>query len=279
MARGDHIRVNRGIYSHHGIDCGDGTVIHYPGEVFAKKGSPVCAISLSDFLKGGTLEVVNYARCDSAEITLGRARSRIGEAEYTVWGNNCEHFARWCRTGLAFSEQVHAVKGTAGGISVGGAAAAGGLGAVSALGAVSGLSGAGMMSGLATIGGVVGGGAVAGLGTVAAAPAVVTVGAMHVVLGDDEALPHAERTARTVGRRATAAGAAAGVAGAVGAVYGAGSVVGLSAAGITSGLAGIGGVVGGGMFAGVAVATVGPAIGAAAVGYGAYRAWRWVTRC
>ncbi|HRT20579.1 MAG TPA: lecithin retinol acyltransferase family protein, partial [Candidatus Hydrogenedentes bacterium] len=31
MARGDHIKVRRFLYSHHGIDCGDGTVIHYTG--------------------------------------------------------------------------------------------------------------------------------------------------------------------------------------------------------------------------------------------------------
>ncbi len=32
MARGDHIRVYRTLYWHHGIDAGDGTVIHLSGE-------------------------------------------------------------------------------------------------------------------------------------------------------------------------------------------------------------------------------------------------------
>jgi len=32
MSRGDHVYVRRRRhYSHHGIDCGDGTVIHYVG--------------------------------------------------------------------------------------------------------------------------------------------------------------------------------------------------------------------------------------------------------
>lgn len=29
MQKGDHLYVSRGLYTHHGIDCGDGTVIHY----------------------------------------------------------------------------------------------------------------------------------------------------------------------------------------------------------------------------------------------------------
>jgi hypothetical protein len=50
----------------------------------------------------------------------------------------------------------------------------------------------------------------------------------------------------------------------------------LSAAGITSGLAAVGGMVGGGMAAGVAVTAAAPAVAAAAVGYGTYRIWkRW----
>ena len=34
MARGDHIYVERlgGVYAHHGIDTGDGWVIHYTGK-------------------------------------------------------------------------------------------------------------------------------------------------------------------------------------------------------------------------------------------------------
>jgi hypothetical protein len=29
MTKGDHIYINCGAFTHHGIDCGDGTVIHY----------------------------------------------------------------------------------------------------------------------------------------------------------------------------------------------------------------------------------------------------------
>jgi len=65
------------------------------------------------------------------------------------------------------------------------------------------------------------------------------------------------------------AGAATGAAGAVGAVSALG-VSGLGATGITSGLAAVGGVVGGGMAAGMAVTAAAP-IAVGAVAYGLYK--------
>ncbi|GHU54323.1 hypothetical protein FACS189442_0390 [Spirochaetia bacterium] len=47
----------------------------------------------------------------SAEETVERARSKIGESEYNLVINNCEHFAVWCKTGLSESKQVEAVLG------------------------------------------------------------------------------------------------------------------------------------------------------------------------
>jgi hypothetical protein len=73
--------------------------------------------------------------------------------------------------------------------------------------------------------------------------------------------------------KAGAVGAAAGAAGSVSTVAAAGAVGGLGAAGITSGLATVGSVVGGGMAAGLAVTAAAPiAIGAAA--YGLYKWWK-----
>ena len=37
---------------------------------------------------------------------MHRATSRIGEHCYSLTGNNCEHFANWCATGVAISHQV-----------------------------------------------------------------------------------------------------------------------------------------------------------------------------
>ncbi len=45
----------------------------------------------------------------SAEETVARARSRIGETKYTIPFNNCEHFAIWCKTGVAESYQINSL--------------------------------------------------------------------------------------------------------------------------------------------------------------------------
>ena len=40
------------------------------------------------------------------EETVQRAYEKIGEEEYNLVTNNCEHFALWCKTGIAESHQV-----------------------------------------------------------------------------------------------------------------------------------------------------------------------------
>jgi hypothetical protein len=37
---------------------------------------------------------------------VARARSRLGENEYRLTRNNCEHFCEWCIFGMPRSEQV-----------------------------------------------------------------------------------------------------------------------------------------------------------------------------
>lgn len=277
MARGDHLKVQRIGYTHHGIDCGDGTVIHYTGEVGQKKDARVARTTLRTFLDKATdFEIVRYSRSFPVEEVIARAESRIDERGYALLWNNCEHFARWCVTDRHHSEQVRDGFASSAGSAGAGAATAAGIGVVSSAGAAAGLSGAGTMSGLATIGGAVGGGAVAGVVALGAAPAAVSYAAMRHVLADDADLTQGERKARTVGRTAAAAGGVAGSVGAVTAISAAGSVAGLSGAGITSGLAAVGATVGGGMTAGVAITVAAPAVGVAAVGYGAYRAAKWL---
>lgn len=45
----------------------------------------------------------------SAEETIERAKSRLGESNYSLVTNNCEHFALWCKTGISESYQVKEV--------------------------------------------------------------------------------------------------------------------------------------------------------------------------
>jgi hypothetical protein len=270
VAKADHIYVHFVKFVHHGIDCGDGTAIHYDG-------NKIVQTLIATFYNGNQCLIKRYGRSDSDDVVIDRAKGRLGEAKYDVIFNNCEHFATWCKTGLHDSEQVKNAGAVASGASASSAAVAAGIGVVGATGAAAGLSGAGIMSGLATVGGVVGGGAVAGVGVLGSAPGLITKLAMDQVLKDDETLPSDERESRSVGRAMTTVGAVAGTAGAVGTIAAAGSVAGLSAAGITSGLAAVGGVVGGGMAAGVAITAAAPAIAAAAVGYGAYKVWKWLS--
>lgn len=279
MTRGDHIYVNCIGYTHHGIDYGDGTVIHHPGGIDQKIQATISRTSMFAFAGGKIVFVKEYGKCDLPDIVIERAKSKLGKSGYDLFNNNCEHFATWCKTGIDKSEQVECAVAGAGGVvgsaSTATAIAAAGAAAVPA--SVATLSGAGIMSSLATVGGVVGGGALAGIGVISAAPSVAAKLAVDQVLRDDEHLSEEERKAREFGRNATTVGAAAGTAGAVGAVAVAGSVTGVSAAGITSGLAAIGGVVGGGMAAGVVITAAAPVAVTAAVGLGAYHLWKWLS--
>lgn len=253
---------------------GDGAVIHHAGEPGRSKVSAqIRRCALDDFAAGGLVRVRRYGHRIDAETAARRAESRLGETGYNLIGNNCEHFARWCVSDRHSSAQVNGALAT-GGVGVATySAAAGGIGVVSAAGTVGGLSGSGIMSGLAAQGAVVGGGAAAGITVLGVLPGAASVAVMNVALRDDDTLPDDERAARRAGRVASIAGGVAGTVGGVGAVSALG-VSGLSAAGITSGLASVGAAFGGGMAAGAATVIAAPAIAAAGIGYLAYRAVR-----
>lgn len=122
MARGDHIRARRRGFWHHGIDCGDGTVIHYTGEPKNLANASVARTSMDAFAKGGAIRTVKSATTRDPEEIVRRASSRIGESRYGVVRNNCEHFVHWCRTGMPSSKQVRRALTGAGTIAVAGLA-------------------------------------------------------------------------------------------------------------------------------------------------------------
>jgi hypothetical protein len=276
MARGDHIKVHRPAYWHHGIDIGDQTVIHFTGEISQKADAEIKRTSLKEFLDRGKLTVVEYAKCFEPDEVIRRAFSCIGDREYNLLLNNCEHFACWCKTGNFRSEQARDTTTTVGASAGIGTAAMGSISAVTAVRVASGVTGgAGIMAGLAAIGV---GGAIGGLLTLASAPAVVANIAVHQVYQDDEHLPESERDARQAARISAKAGTVAGAAGTVGTISAVGTVAGLSGAGITSGLAAIGSIVGGGMAAGVVISVAAPAVVAAAASFGVYQLWKMVKK-
>jgi hypothetical protein len=111
MAHGDHLYVERmgGLYSHHGIDCGDGTVVHYwPDEV--PLSSSIQRTTLEEFAEGGLVEVQAYAACDPPEVVVGRALGSLGAGGFDPWTSNCEHFAVWCKTGRVESSQARSAE-------------------------------------------------------------------------------------------------------------------------------------------------------------------------
>ena len=107
MARGEQIYTIRqflnidGVYEHHGIDCGDETVIHY------RKGTEIIErTSKAYFTDGKKVYVKRYPLHYIADTVIQRAVSRLGERKYNIIFNNCEHFATWCITGVSYSQQV-----------------------------------------------------------------------------------------------------------------------------------------------------------------------------
>jgi hypothetical protein len=92
---GDHLYVQRMGYTHHGLYYGDGKIIHYLLEA-------VKIDSLETFADGSKIlkksELVSPSSYSAQEI-VKRAESRLGESNYNLVFNNCEHFVRWCRNG------------------------------------------------------------------------------------------------------------------------------------------------------------------------------------
>ncbi|MEM8678516.1 MAG: lecithin retinol acyltransferase family protein [Planctomycetota bacterium] len=115
MARGDHLFVYCGGYSHHGIDLGNGEVIHFDATPVRKvltTGPDKPCIRKTDvttFASGRPTYIRTYHLCDDAETVVLRAESRLGDTGYTLFDNNCEHFAVWCKTGSSESTQVDSV--------------------------------------------------------------------------------------------------------------------------------------------------------------------------
>jgi hypothetical protein len=122
---GDHISFYKTdfYYAHHGIVCESRTnylrVIHYfntldHARAALRQGSIyIAAIIESEWsvnMKSTSEDVYLHhydnIQCFSNEETLQRAFSQLGKRGYSLIGNNCEHWARWCRTGEHYSEQI-----------------------------------------------------------------------------------------------------------------------------------------------------------------------------
>ena len=89
-------------YQHHGIDGGDGSVIHY-----RKVGTAtVSRTSFEAFAQGKPVYTLPQSVSFIPDVVLNRAESRLGEQRYNLFFNNCEHFANWCKIGKNTSPQL-----------------------------------------------------------------------------------------------------------------------------------------------------------------------------
>ncbi|MCE9631808.1 MAG: lecithin retinol acyltransferase family protein [Planctomycetia bacterium] len=118
MARGDRLEVEHRIiastvtYLHHGIDLGDGTVVHARPDDFRNPfgGGRVVRTSRAEFSQGATVKVRNEPPAIySADEVAERALAHEGREGYDLVVDNCEHFATWCATGRRVSRQVDIV--------------------------------------------------------------------------------------------------------------------------------------------------------------------------
>lgn len=105
MSRGDHVFVRRRRrYTHHGIDCGDGTVIHYVGGWGSIR--RIDRTSWAEFALSSEVFVRDYRQRLPVDEIVANAESRLGAHGYHLVRYNCEHFATWASTGSPKSRQV-----------------------------------------------------------------------------------------------------------------------------------------------------------------------------
>lgn len=111
MLAGDHLVTPRTGYNHHGIYIGNNKVIHYSGGSTGLNKGTVCVTSLFRFQHGKSVRVKYHEeRAFDGDDTVARAYLRLGEDEYSLLSNNCEHFATWCIHGIPISEQIKRVE-------------------------------------------------------------------------------------------------------------------------------------------------------------------------
>jgi hypothetical protein len=116
---GDHLRVRRLLYSHHGIYVGDGRVVQFGGGAGNKRHNRIEEVPFATFASGGLVELVDQSRLRwiglwrlpppfGPDQIVGRARCLVAhnaDAAYNLIGRNCETVALWCACGMGESLQ------------------------------------------------------------------------------------------------------------------------------------------------------------------------------
>lgn len=106
---GSHLVSPRMGFNHHGLYIGNGRVIHYSGmartlscrDILKLPGliryGAVVKTSLKRFCDGHGFRVLEHPNAKfTGEAAVERAKKRLYERSYYLYGNNCEHFVNWC---------------------------------------------------------------------------------------------------------------------------------------------------------------------------------------
>ena len=108
MYKGQHLYIKKasGTYTHHGLGIGGDRVIHYSGLADNLTNEGVIEeISLEDFAQGKEISIKPHLLRKHNPNAIIRGGLRLGEAQYHVLHNNCEHFVEWCISGEHQSKQ------------------------------------------------------------------------------------------------------------------------------------------------------------------------------
>ena len=104
---GEHLITPRTGYTHHGIYVGNGKVIHYSGLANGLQAGAIEETTLDIFCNGQGFTMRPYRNpLFTGQVVVDRAHSRLGEDDYNLYSNNCEHFCEWCINDERRSKQV-----------------------------------------------------------------------------------------------------------------------------------------------------------------------------
>lgn len=113
--KGAHIRVRMSDFYHHGIYIGDDEVVQFglPSDVYSDASKiRVMRSPLKDFCGTASFfEVYCYSKKEKKlkradDDIVKTALSKVGEGNYNIINNNCEHFASFCVFGKSSSPQI-----------------------------------------------------------------------------------------------------------------------------------------------------------------------------
>lgn len=119
--QGDLIRSKIDSFYHFGICIGNNSVVHYSTEgkfsILNYYKMEVCKSDFNSFSQGNKIEIRIFneeekTNLRSVEEIVKDANSKLGDKDYDLLFNNCEHFAYECCFGIGQSELMSGIVNT-----------------------------------------------------------------------------------------------------------------------------------------------------------------------